>query len=89
MYLMLLSDSIIAGFFIGESGVAGINGMWAGFAATPILTLIFAMLFVYQHPYVKKKLIETGNYILVEDSPTDSFWGCGPNRDGTNMLGVL
>ncbi len=27
MYLMLLSDSIIAGFFIGESGVAGINAI--------------------------------------------------------------
>ena len=25
MYLMLLSDSIIAGFFIGSSGVAGIR----------------------------------------------------------------
>jgi Na+-driven multidrug efflux pump len=27
MYLMLLSDSIIAGFFIGETGVAGINAI--------------------------------------------------------------
>ena len=25
MYLMLLSDSIIAGYFVGASGVAGIN----------------------------------------------------------------
>ena len=34
MYLMLLSDSIIAGFFIGESGVAGIN------AITPVTAII-------------------------------------------------
>lgn len=34
MYLMLLSDSIIAGFFIGESGVAGIN------AITPITAVV-------------------------------------------------
>ena len=27
MYLMLLSDSIIAGHFIGPSGVAGINAI--------------------------------------------------------------
>jgi Na+-driven multidrug efflux pump len=27
MYLMLLSDSIIAGFFIGETGVAAINAI--------------------------------------------------------------
>ena len=34
MYLMLLSDSIIAGLFIGQSGVAGIN------AITPITAVI-------------------------------------------------
>jgi Na+-driven multidrug efflux pump len=34
MYLMLLSDSIIAGYFIGESGVAGIN------AITPVTAFI-------------------------------------------------
>ena len=34
MYLMLLSDSIIAGFFIGEKGVAGIN------AITPITAVV-------------------------------------------------
>lgn len=34
MYLMLLSDSIIAGYFIGASGVAGIN------AITPITAVV-------------------------------------------------
>ena len=34
MYLMLLSDSIIAGYFIGESGVAGIN------AITPVTAIV-------------------------------------------------
>ena len=34
MYLMLLSDSIIAGFFIGEAGVAGIN------AITPVTAIV-------------------------------------------------
>ncbi len=34
MYLMLLSDSIIAGYFIGQSGVAGIN------AITPVTAFI-------------------------------------------------
>ena len=33
-----------------------------------------------QHPYVQKKLLQTGNYIIMEDSPTDSFWGCGYDR---------
>ena len=34
MYLMLLSDSIIAGYFVGESGVAGIN------AITPVTAIV-------------------------------------------------
>ena len=34
MYLMLLSDSIIAGYFIGETGVAGIN------AITPVTAIV-------------------------------------------------
>lgn len=42
-----------------------------------------------QNPYVKKKLLETGNLIICEDSPKDSFWGIGANRDGRNELGKL
>ena len=42
-----------------------------------------------QNPYVKKKLLETKDYYIVEDSPKDSFWGWGENRDGENNLGKL
>ena len=44
---------------------------------------------IEQNPYVKKKLLETKDYQIVEDSPKDSFWGWGPNRDGENQLGKL
>lgn len=44
---------------------------------------------VEQNPYVKKKLLQTGSYMIVEDSPKDSFWGWGENRDGKNNLGKL
>ena len=44
---------------------------------------------VDQNPYVKKKLLETKDYTIVEDSPKDDFWGWGPNRDGNNELGKL
>lgn len=44
---------------------------------------------IEQNPYVKKKLLQTGNYLIVEDSPKDDFWGWGPNRDGSNQLGKL
>ena len=42
-----------------------------------------------QNPYVKKKLLQTKKYLIVEDSPKDLFWGWGPNRDGNNQLGKL
>ena len=44
---------------------------------------------IEQNPYVKKKLLQTEDYLIVEDSPKDDFWGCGPNRDGLNQLGKL
>ncbi len=44
---------------------------------------------VAQHPYVKKKLLESGDRQLIEDSWRDDFWGWGPNKDGENHLGKL
>lgn len=44
---------------------------------------------VEQHEYVRRKLLETGDRELIEDSWRDDFWGWGPNRDGQNMLGKL
>lgn len=42
-----------------------------------------------QHPYVMKKLMETGDRIIVEDSWRDPVWGWGPAQDGQNQLGRL
>lgn len=42
-----------------------------------------------QNPYVLKKLLLTNNELMVEDSPVDSFWGWGPDRQGRNELGKI
>lgn len=42
-----------------------------------------------QHPYVLKKLLETGDKEIIEDSPRDSFWGRGPDWKGENHLGKI
>lgn len=47
------------------------------------------MLKVQQHEYVKRKLLETGDRLLIEDSWRDGYWGWGPSRLGQNMLGKL
>ena len=44
---------------------------------------------IEQNPYVKKKLLETKDYIICEDSPKDDFWGIGADRKGQNNLGKL
>lgn len=42
-----------------------------------------------QHEYVRRKLLETGDRELIEDSWRDDYWGWGPTGDGLNMLGKL
>lgn len=42
-----------------------------------------------QHPYVKKKLLDTGDREIIENSWRDDFWGWGENKDGQNVLGKL
>lgn len=44
---------------------------------------------VDQHEYVKRKLIDTGDRALVEDSWRDSVWGWGPDQKGQNLLGKI
>jgi ribA/ribD-fused uncharacterized protein len=44
---------------------------------------------VAQHPYAKKKLLDTGDREIIENSWRDDFWGWGPNKDGLNQLGKL
>lgn len=42
-----------------------------------------------QHEYIQRKLLETGNAELIENSPTDPFWGRGPDWKGRNELGKI
>lgn len=44
---------------------------------------------VAQHPYVKKKLLESGDKELIENSWRDSYWGWGLDKNGENHLGKL
>ena len=34
-------------------------------------------------------LLSTGDALLVENSPVDSYWGCGADGKGKNMLGKI
>ncbi len=42
-----------------------------------------------QHEKVQRTLKETGDREIIENSPVDSFWGIGPERNGQNMVGKI
>jgi ribA/ribD-fused uncharacterized protein len=42
-----------------------------------------------QHPEAQEALRKSGHEYIVEDSPTDYFWGEGADGSGQNMLGKL
>jgi ribA/ribD-fused uncharacterized protein len=41
------------------------------------------------YPKLRNLLLSTGDEELVEDSPSDYYWGCGADGSGKNMTGVL
>ena len=42
-----------------------------------------------QNEQFRKTLIDTKGRKLVHNIDTDSYWGCGPDLQGTNILGIL
>lgn len=41
------------------------------------------------HADLRAILLETGAEEIVEDTPQDRYWGCGPDGTGKNMLGRI
>lgn len=41
------------------------------------------------HKDVQTILISTGDRTIVENSPTDCYWGCGHDKSGLNHLGKI
>lgn len=42
-----------------------------------------------QRPELRAKLLATGDSLIEEDAPWDSFWGTGKDGKGKNMMGKL
>jgi len=40
-----------------------------------------------QNARLERMLLDTGDRYIIEDSPVDSFWGCGADGQGRNELG--
>jgi hypothetical protein len=42
-----------------------------------------------QHEDVREALQRSGNREIIENSPVDSFWGSGPDKNGQNVIGKI
>lgn len=58
---------------------------WDSVKVSVMSDILFAK--ATQHEYVRRKLLATGDRLLVEDSWRDDFWGWGESQNGQNMLG--
>lgn len=85
--LILNSISAHAAYKIAERNKAFRLATWDEVKVDTMYRILEAK--VGQHEYVRRKLLDTGDRELIEDSWRDDFWGWGPNRDGQNMLGKL
>ena len=41
------------------------------------------------YPEILELLIATGDEELIENTTKESYWGCGPNKDGQNNYGKI
>jgi ribA/ribD-fused uncharacterized protein len=41
------------------------------------------------HQDIREILFQTGEELIVEDSPVDYYWGCGADKTGKNRLGYI
>jgi N-glycosidase YbiA len=56
-------------------------------AVEPVEEILRAKL--AQHTEAQEALIKSGDEEIVEESPTDYFWGAGADGSGQNMLGKV
>ncbi|WJI25304.1 NADAR family protein [Thermosynechococcus sp. QKsg1] len=72
---------------LGRSGRYPVHPQWDQLKQ-PVMWRALVAKFT-THPDLRELLLATGDEELVEDSPVDSYWGCGGDRQGSNYLGRL
>jgi ribA/ribD-fused uncharacterized protein len=73
---------------MGKTRDVAIRPDWSSFRLTVMETAIREK-FSERHDDLRRKLLETGDAILRQDSPQDNFWGIGRSKKGQNELGKI
>lgn len=86
--LIMAARSAHDAFKIARHYAAQVRPDWADVKVDDVMRPILRAK-ASQHEYVRRKLLQTGDRQLIEDSWRDDFWGWGPDKNGQNMLGKL
>lgn len=85
--LIHMAPSAHEAFRLAQANRKFQNPRFQGMKLEVMKEILFAK--AQQHEYVRRKLLQTGDRELIEDSWRDDFWGWGPEKNGRNMLGQL
>lgn len=85
--MILNCSSAHEAFKIAQEGKTHQSSLWDKNKEDAMKFILKAKL--AQHEYVRRKLLETGDRELIEDSWRDSYWGWGEDRKGKNRLGHI
>lgn len=72
---------------LGRCGTRKLRSDWE-MVKTDVMRAAVLKKFI-THTEIQEVLLVTGDEILVENSPTDYFWGCGADKTGQNHLGKI
>lgn len=86
-YLIMTAVSAHEVYKLAQENKKHVRKSWSRVKVSVMREILRAK--VSQHDYVRKKLLETGDRTIIENSWRDDFWGWGPNKKGKNMLGKL
>jgi N-glycosidase YbiA len=72
---------------IGRGAIAPLRADWDQVKSQVMYQVVKEKFSV--HADIRDILLSTGELLIVENSPTDSYWGCGPDQNGHNQLGKI
>lgn len=87
MTLIRQAPTAAAAAALGRDPARSLRPDWDGVKREIMLAAVRTKF--HTHGEIRAILLGTGEEVLVEDSPTDYYWGCGCDRTGANHLGRI
>ena len=72
---------------LGRDSSRTVRSDWENVKLQVMREAVFAKFLT--HPHLQEQLHATGSELIVENSPTDYYWGCGVDHTGQNHLGKI